>query len=149
VRRPRTKGKVERMVYYIKDNFLNGRTFADMSDLRAQAQYWLAHTANSRVHATTNARPCDLLADEKLCALSSVAAYKLAALSERKVDAESFVRPGKSRYSVPPESAALDRLLHRCTVIDIRGESYRLKEKRQATKSAFAMPVEETQAVVL
>jgi DNA replication protein DnaC len=29
-------------------------------------------------------------------------------------------------------SAALDRLLHRCTVINIRGESYRLKEKRAA-----------------
>ena len=30
-------------------------------------------------------------------------------------------------------SAALDRLLHRATVVNIRGESYRLKEKRQAT----------------
>ena len=29
-------------------------------------------------------------------------------------------------------SAALDRLLHRSTVINIRGESYRLREKRQA-----------------
>lgn len=29
-------------------------------------------------------------------------------------------------------SAALDRLLHRATVLNIRGESYRLKEKRQA-----------------
>jgi len=29
-------------------------------------------------------------------------------------------------------SAALDRLLHRCTVINIRGESYRLKDKRRA-----------------
>jgi DNA replication protein DnaC len=29
-------------------------------------------------------------------------------------------------------SAALDRLLHRSTVIHIRGESYGLKEKRQA-----------------
>ena len=29
-------------------------------------------------------------------------------------------------------SAALDRLLHRCTVVNIRGESYRLKEKRAA-----------------
>lgn len=35
-------------------------------------------------------------------------------------------------------SAALDRLLHRCTVINIRGESYRLKEKRQARKAALA-----------
>jgi DNA replication protein DnaC len=28
-------------------------------------------------------------------------------------------------------SAALDRLLHRCTVVQIRGESYRLKERRK------------------
>ena len=34
-------------------------------------------------------------------------------------------------------SAALDRLLHRSTVINIRGESYRLKEKRQV-RSALA-----------
>jgi DNA replication protein DnaC len=31
-------------------------------------------------------------------------------------------------------SAALDRLLHRSTVINIRGDSFRLKEKRQAGK---------------
>nr|ACX33971.1 IstB ATP binding domain-containing protein [uncultured bacterium RM44] len=29
-------------------------------------------------------------------------------------------------------SAALDRLIHRCTVVNIRGDSYRLKEKRNA-----------------
>lgn len=29
-------------------------------------------------------------------------------------------------------SAALDRLLHRATVVNTQGESYRLKEKRQA-----------------
>jgi DNA replication protein DnaC len=34
-------------------------------------------------------------------------------------------------------SAALDRLLHRCTVVNIRGESFRLKEKRQAAKSTL------------
>ena len=33
-------------------------------------------------------------------------------------------------------SAALDRLLHRATVVNIRGESYRLKEMRQATGTA-------------
>jgi len=29
-------------------------------------------------------------------------------------------------------SAALDRLIHRCTIVNIRGDSYRLKEKRAA-----------------
>jgi DNA replication protein DnaC len=36
--------------------------------------------------------------------------------------------------------AALDRLLHRCTVINIRGESYRLKEKRQAASNLAPEP---------
>ena len=35
-------------------------------------------------------------------------------------------------------SAALDRLLHRCTVVNIRGDSYRLKEKRQAGMAGTA-----------
>jgi DNA replication protein DnaC len=34
-------------------------------------------------------------------------------------------------------SAALDRLLHRCTIINIRGESFRLKEKRQAARATL------------
>lgn len=101
--RPRTKGKVERMVHYLKDNFLNGRSFTDVDDLNAQGRHWLSHTANGRVHATTGRRPCDLLAEEELTALWSVPAYRLAAVSERRVDAESFVRLGRSRYSVPPE----------------------------------------------
>lgn len=38
-------------------------------------------------------------------------------------------------------SAALDRLLHHCTVINIRGESYRMKERRQAgTESEKPQP---------
>ena len=38
-------------------------------------------------------------------------------------------------------SAALDRLLHRCTVLNIRGESYRLKEKRQAGGASVEVAV--------
>jgi hypothetical protein len=39
-------------------------------------------------------------------------------------------------------TTALDRLLHRSTIINIRGDSYRLKEKRQAnaTKEGIAQP---------
>jgi len=60
IRRPRTKGKVERMVHYVKDAFLDGRSFTDLDDLNTQAQHWLAHTANARIHATTAVRPLDL-----------------------------------------------------------------------------------------
>ncbi len=37
-------------------------------------------------------------------------------------------------------SAALDRLLHRGTVVNICGESFPLKEKRQAARSTLAQP---------
>ena len=33
VRRPQTKGKVERLVHYVKDNFFPGRSFTDLEDL--------------------------------------------------------------------------------------------------------------------
>src|SRR5438105_15662500 len=64
--RPRTKGKVERAVDYVKDGFLLGRSFTDLEDLNARALAWLAETANVRVHATTGRRPADLLADDGL-----------------------------------------------------------------------------------
>ena len=35
-------------------------------------------------------------------------------------------------------AAALDRLHHRCTVVNIRGESYRLKEKRAAGQRRYS-----------
>lgn len=38
-------------------------------------------------------------------------------------------------------SAALDRLLHRCTVVNIRGDSYRLKEKLKAGQNGYAAEV--------
>jgi transposase len=103
VRRPRTKGKVERMVDYVKDHFLMGRSFADWPDLEAQGQHWLTHTANVRIHATTGQRPIDLLAAEQLTPLASVAPYRCAPKSVRQVGADGFVHLERSRYSVPPE----------------------------------------------
>jgi len=103
-RRPRTKGKVERMVGYVKGNFLAGRSFADLGDLNAQARQWLDTVANVRVHATTGQRPVDLWPLEQLTPLGAVAPYRVVEPVVRKVSAEGFVRFGRSRYSVPPEA---------------------------------------------
>ncbi|PMZ49137.1 IS21 family transposase, partial [Pseudomonas sp. FW306-2-11AC] len=37
VRMPQTKGKVERLVRYVKENFFPGRSFTDLEDLNQQA----------------------------------------------------------------------------------------------------------------
>jgi len=105
IRRPRTKGKVERMVHYVEDNFLNGRSFSDFADLNAQGRHWLSHTANVRVHATTGQRPTDLWSQENLTALASAVAYQISQPVSRKTNSESFLHFAGSRYSVPPEHA--------------------------------------------
>jgi hypothetical protein len=103
--RPRTKGKVERAVEYVKDNFLLGRTFTDLDDLNNQARIWLADTANVRLHATTRQRPIDLLPQESLTPLASVSAYQFLDPVRRLVNFESMVHFQGSRYSVPPAFA--------------------------------------------
>ena len=100
--RARTKGKVERSIRYLRDNFLRGRSFADLHELRAQARHWLDTVANVRTHATTGRRPIDLLPAENLRSIASHPRYKYCPRQERIVDAESFVHYDGSTYSVPP-----------------------------------------------
>ena len=65
--RAQTKGKVERPVRYLRDNFVYGRTFANDADLDRQRRQWLDDVANMRVHATTRERPRDRFdRDERL-----------------------------------------------------------------------------------
>lgn len=105
VRRPRTKGKVERMVHYVKDGFLAGSTFSDFHDLNARARHWLAESANTRLHATTGQRPVDLWPTEQLTPLTGVAPYRIDESVPRTAGYDGFVRFGRSRYSIPPEYA--------------------------------------------
>ena len=99
--RPRTKGKVERSVSYLRDSFLNGRTFAGLEDLNAQGRHWLGSVANVRVHGTTQARPCDRLLEETLTPCAGLNAYQVAHSTARTVGVEALVRYEKSDYSVP------------------------------------------------
>jgi transposase len=78
--RARTKGKVERMIGYVKDACLVGRTFTDLADMNAQIAAWLAGEANVREHATTGERPLDRLARENLAPLTPVRPWAAPAL---------------------------------------------------------------------
>jgi hypothetical protein len=54
---PESKGKVENVVKYVKQNFLYNRTFADIDLLNSEALAWLARTANELAHSFTRKRP--------------------------------------------------------------------------------------------
>lgn len=134
VRRPRTKGKVEKAVDYVEDNFLAGRSFADLDDLNAQRFTWLDQ-ANSRMHATTGRRPVDLWAEEGLVPFISIRPYTIVEPVLRKVDVEGFVRWGGSRYSVPPELSGTTVVLTRQEGrIVVRAKDAIVAEHREAPR---------------
>lgn len=102
--RARTKGKVERAIDYVKDNFLVGRAFQDLDDLNRQGEMWMEQVANVRIHGTTGCKPVDLFQHEKdvLVPLASVPAYRYLDPVQRTVSFEAMVHYHGSRYSVPP-----------------------------------------------
>lgn len=67
--RAQTKGKVERGIGYIRQNFWCGLHFTDLDDLNQQAQQWVNEIANPRVHGTTGEIPFERLTHENLQAL--------------------------------------------------------------------------------
>lgn len=102
--RARTKGKVERAVLYLRDSFLKGREFENLADLQNQGFTWQEETANKRVHATTQEKPCERFKQEQLIGVEQVTEYRLVSKTVRKVSVEGFIHYRGSRYSVEPNA---------------------------------------------
>ena len=102
VRRPQTKGKVERPFYYIETNLLNGRQFRSLDHLNESARWWLAEVADKRIHGTTKKTPLELHAEElpHLLPLPSLQ-FDTAQVVYRIVDTDGTVQIASNRYSVP------------------------------------------------
>ncbi len=99
-RRPQTKGKVERLVHYVKDNFLPGRAFTDLADLNLQAMVW-CRKADSRIHGTTGLIPLKELKKEPLLPLPELRARDRYRYETRRVSSDGFVSYDGVRYGVP------------------------------------------------
>lgn len=71
--RPQTKGKVERMVRYVRDNFfrpLNTKLMAlgqtlDVQSANEEVLIWLETVAHQRIHDTTKQKPAERLIEER------------------------------------------------------------------------------------
>lgn len=100
VRRPQTKGKVERLVHYVKDNFFPGRSFTDLEDLNQQALDW-CKKADSKNHGTTGKIPLRELAKENLQELPAQEVLDRHRWEIRRVTREGFVSFDGVRYGVP------------------------------------------------
>lgn len=101
--RARTKGKVESGVKYLKRNFLAGRSFVDLLDVREQWAQWNTTVADVRVHGTTHQPPLERFAEELPTLLPRAArpGFKLEAKHVRVVADDFLVSLDSNRYSVP------------------------------------------------
>lgn len=119
IRSPQTKGKVERLVRYVKDNFIPGRSFVDLGDLNRQALAW-CHSVDSRAHGTTGEIPLQALKEEKLRALPAAAVLEKYRWETRIVTREGLVSFDGIRYGVPSGSTAAKRFVCVCAGAALR-----------------------------
>lgn len=63
---PQSKGKIENVVKYVKQNFLRGRDFINIEILNQEALQWLVRTGNKKKHSATQLVPMEEWQKEKL-----------------------------------------------------------------------------------
>lgn len=98
--RAKTKGKVERPIRYLRENFLYGREFLGDGDLAAQAQSWVEQTANVRVHGTTKEKPRERFIRDEESQLQPLAARPYRSLILLPAEAERPVVRAVPRVEV-------------------------------------------------
>jgi len=62
---PQSKGKVENVVKYVKQNFLRGRKYVNIEILNGEGIKWLDRTGNAKVHSGTKKIPFVEWSEEK------------------------------------------------------------------------------------
>lgn len=102
-RRAQTKGKVERIVRYVKENALAGRpAFDSFAELNSYLTHWCDSVANVRVHSDLHESVAERWGRERaqLQALPQDR-FDTAYYAQRQVSLDAYVSWQGSRYSVP------------------------------------------------
>ena len=100
--RAKTKGKVERVFRYVREDFFLGSEFADLHELNTQLGQWRETVANRRVHGTTGRRVDEAFAEERE-ALKALPAHRYATVLrlQRCLSRDGMVSVEGNEYSVP------------------------------------------------
>ncbi len=100
---PQSKGKVENVVKFIKQNFLRGRKFTDIEMLNKDAILWLKRTGNGKRHSGTQKIPFEEWCIEKkyLLPLKSKTKKEYQKLKKYKVRKDNTIVYKSNYYSLP------------------------------------------------
>lgn len=100
------KGRVERAVRYVRDNFFAARHFVSLADLNGQLDRWLKDVAPNRAWPDDTSKTVGaVFKDERLLSLpgDDYPVYEERAVVANK---KAFVHFDSNRYSLPPEGAS-------------------------------------------
>lgn len=98
---PESKGKVENVVRYIKQNFLYNRIFTDTGTLNEEAIAWLNRTGNMMKHNTTCRVPYTEWCNEQKYLLPFYPLFSAARENGHKVMKTNVIKYRGNIYSLP------------------------------------------------
>lgn len=108
---PRSKGKVEAGVKYLRNNFMLGevfgKTFHSIDELNKKVERWIENVAQRRIHRSTGKEPLSLWVHEKkfLHFPTGLPPYNTAPFFERRSTKDGLVQYKSNLYSVPSKYA--------------------------------------------
>lgn len=102
---PESKGKIEQVVKFVKNNFSKNRIYDNIADWNRSCHAWLKRTGNYKVHHNTKKRPSEVHALEKqhLEKVSGTYIFENILVSSitRMIQKDNVIRFDGNRYSVP------------------------------------------------
>ncbi len=103
VRAPQDKGRVERVVPFVRGSFFAGESFIDLPDAQRRAEQWGRQRAGMRIHGTIQARPAEVFRLKELPRLAPAPteAYDVPIYTSAKVHRDHHIEVAKALSSVP------------------------------------------------
>ena len=133
VKHPWTKGAVERLVQFVKNNFIQGRTFINVNDLNTQALNW-SMKENSHLQKGLGVIPAEIHKTEPLIGSPAKELIMPYLAPSRAITLDGFVYYEGRRYGVPfnykQKKARIMRNLDDVYILDF--DSYSVLEQYKA-----------------
>lgn len=100
---PESKGRIENVVGFVKNNFAKHRTFSNLEKFNEDCLAWLKRTGNGKLHNTTKKIPAEMFALEKPHLLPVHEKLNIACKTSitRTVRKDNTVWFMSNRYTVP------------------------------------------------
>lgn len=124
VYRGNEKGRVERAIRYIRDNFFAARLWHDLDDLNAQAQLWCDTHASDRPCPEDKEKSVRAVFQEEQARLIALPSnpYPCDEIEKVRVNKTPYIRFDLNDYSVPHEQVqktlTVKATLNRITILD-------------------------------